>query len=108
MSEMIALLVRRPVRQSVVVGLTILLTMISSVPTISQSPSEVPDKDKQKIESIRALLGQSYELTQRDKYDEALPLCRKSTNDRSRSLRLERYRSELLLLSACNCVWGQE
>src|SRR5262245_23724474 len=78
MSDLIALLVRRPVRRSIVVGLTISLTMISMVPVFGQSSSEVPEKDKQKIESIRALLSHSYELTQKDKYDEALPLAEKA------------------------------
>jgi CHAT domain-containing protein/Tfp pilus assembly protein PilF len=41
----------------------------------SQPDSSVNDQYEQNLDSIRSLLSQSYELTQKDKYDDALPLA---------------------------------
>ena len=78
MSDLIALLIPRPVRRSVVVSLLISLTMIALVSASGQSPSGIPDKDKQSLELIDSLLRQSYALTRQEKYDEALPLAERA------------------------------
>ncbi|HKO61847.1 MAG TPA: tetratricopeptide repeat protein [Pyrinomonadaceae bacterium] len=41
----------------------------------TQTPSSSNDQHGQKLESIRSLLSQSYELAQKEKYDDALPLA---------------------------------
>lgn len=78
LSDLLALLVRRLVRRSVVVGLLISLTMIALISVSGQSPSGVPDRDRRNLELIDSLLHRSYEFTQQGKYDEALPLAERA------------------------------
>lgn len=75
LSDLLALLVRRLVRRSVVVGLLISLTMIALISVSGQSASGVPDRDRRNLALIDSLLHQSYEFTQQGKYEEALPLA---------------------------------